>query len=112
MVDCGIDNQTKFTLASLKNHGFFDEGCFLYYRDSRTFRHWGNAAALIRENPEACVYASPIAAQVLIDPDIERKKVAKTNASQDARKNGTHGSSAASQVKVLEDGQEFDLGGW
>lgn len=112
LVDCGLPNQTEAVRAGIKAHGFSVSDISYIFVTHEHSDHSGNVGTFLKESPRANVYVHPEGAKYLIDPAIERAKLAKQMPpAMLARFKGAEMEPVPpSRIKNLKDGDTFDLG--
>lgn len=110
LVDTGLPSQLDTVRNSIKAHGFSTGDISYIFITHSHPDHSGNAAALLKENPEAKVYIHPLGVEQLVDPSIELAIRKKALPPKMHARVGEIEAVPPERVQNLNDGDIFDLG--
>ena len=110
LVDTGMVNQFGALRDGLKAHGFSPGDIAYIFVTHEHGDHFGNAAALLKENPNAKVYIHPAGVECLIDPAMERARMKGQLLPKMIERFGEMEPVPPSRIQSLKDGDTFDLG--
>ena len=111
LVDTGMPNQLEVVRANIKATGVSISDISYILITHEHGDHMGNVAPLLRESPNASVYATPTAAKELINPPTDEHAIKIELYRPDhALRRGVQEPVSPERIKYLKDGDVFDLG--
>jgi glyoxylase-like metal-dependent hydrolase (beta-lactamase superfamily II) len=110
LVDTGMSNQFEALRDGLKAHGFSPSDIAYIFVTHEHGDHFGNAAALLKENPKAKVYIHPVGVECLTDPAMETARMKGKLSPKMIKRFGQMEPVPPSRIQYLKDGDTFDLG--
>jgi glyoxylase-like metal-dependent hydrolase (beta-lactamase superfamily II) len=110
LIDSGLPSQLETVRSSIQAHGFSISDISYIFLTHAHPDHYGNVAALLKENRNAKVYIHPLGAAELADPSIDAavRKIA-LPPKMAARFAGIE-AVPTSRIQTFQDGVTFDLG--
>jgi glyoxylase-like metal-dependent hydrolase (beta-lactamase superfamily II) len=111
MIDTGVPPSYEYVREEIKSHGFsVQDITHVFITHCEHPDHSGNAGAILKENPKAKVYFSPIGAEYMIHPEIDEAKRKATFSPRMFQRFGSLTPCPADRTVFLKEGDQFDLG--
>lgn len=110
LIDTGPASSTEVLYAGIKAHGFSIEDISYLFVTHEHNDHCGNAGKLVKENNKIKVYASPVAAEILLNPATHSSWTKSTMKPEMFARFGEMVPVPASNLEIVHEGDTFDLG--
>jgi len=112
LIDTGIPSQLEVVRENIRKHGFsLEQIDYIFLTHCEHPDHAGNVGTFVKENPGIRVYIHPSGLEYLIDPSIENENRKKVMLPRMAARFGEQLPVPVPNIRFLQDGQVFDLGG-